>query len=699
MKTPFWLLALLLVFLAFALRMSKLAEQAFWWDEAWSAWVASEPFAQTTELTRSDVHPPLYQWALHVWLRLVGYSEFALRTLSVLFGVLAVAMAGTLARWLSGRWGVGALALALAGVSLIHVNWSQEVRMYALASLGATWAYLAYFRLDVRTPLSWLNFGVACLVACLSHYVGAFVPLSLGVLWLFSLRRLPRAYHLRFIAVMGVVGALTGAWVLYVFSTARPPRVPVAVEWDYILHLWYVILANGQSGEFHRYEQVALGLAGVLAIGTLAIGAWRWRVGMAMTLVLLFPPIFFAVLSTVIQIALTDRYYAVFAPLAGAMGALALWGWWRMAKPLAVVLAVAFFVMAGALVYEDWDARYYRDDYASMFGALHLLMKPDDHLAFISADRYAFVNYYLTRLNAPHPIPQTVRGVPVAVDLSATMPFIVGRRDALWLVYIERTLGDRDGARQAWLDAHYDTRAYQGVDYNGFAWLNKRGLDVPFPTSDAVLAPVVREVRPRDFARVGVPAGETATLWRDDVRLASVTPDRWTLWEVPFYRAYPNGTYAFEVRGVRYPFTLTHAQSAPQDIPRNADATWAGLRLLGYALPDGAPRPNSTYAVKLFWEAQAPIAQEYSVYLHLRGGWNDANGNPLWAQKDGAPADTPLTAWYVGLQAYDVRELKVNALPRGAYELVIGLYDPQTGARLPTNDGREEVVLQVLQVE
>lgn len=50
------------------------------------------------DLRATDVHPPLYFWLVAVWRDLVGHSLFAVRLLSVLCGVAALALVGAIAR-------------------------------------------------------------------------------------------------------------------------------------------------------------------------------------------------------------------------------------------------------------------------------------------------------------------------------------------------------------------------------------------------------------------------------------------------------------------------------------------------------------------------------------------------------------------------------------------------------------------------
>ncbi len=687
-------MALCMLLFGFGLRTSKLADKAFWWDEAWSVYVSAKPLPETTEWVARDAHPPLYQWALHGWVRLVGMSEFANRYFSVLVGVLAIALAGVLARGLSKQRGAGVLAMGLASLSLIHIIWSQETRMYALASLGAVGAFVAYLRLSSMRRVWWGAFVAFSIMATLSHYLGAFAPFALGVHWLFTARWRTKGFNARFIVAGGLIGAVVGAWVLYSLTMATRNPAQVGVDVVYNAYLWFTVLANGQSASIERYETLAFSVLVVLGVG----GVWwlikQWRVGLLMLLVVGLPPFFLAVVGAVLTLPVTDRYFSIYAPIASAVLALALWGVWRMARPVAVLYVMVFVAFGGVFFYERWDARYFQDEYTSLMHAVHHLARPDDHILFVSGERYPYVHYYLDRLNLPNPTPQTVRGVPVAIDLENTMPFLTDRRDALWLINIGLFIGDKDGRASNWLNDNYQTVVNNSVGFDGFAWLAKEGVDAPFPESDAVMPPVITRLRPTDFVRIGVPRGQTVTLWQGQHRVAESTPDHWQLLEYPFYSAYPNGEYVLEVLGERYPVMLSHSQDAPQDTVGNVNASFGALRLIGYQLSERQPRPNSTLNVRLFWEASARSSQEVSVFVHLRGDWNPSTSNPLWAQYDGIPANTPLPAWYEGLVAHDDRPLRIEGLPSGTYTLFVGMYNPQTGQRILLDDGREELLLE-----
>lgn len=151
MQNRFWIVWVLL--LAFAVRVYQLDTQSFWNDEGSSYVQATRSFAEIAENAAADIHPPAYYWALHVWRGLVGESEFALRYLSVLAGVLTVAFAyGYGLRLYPSQREVGAI-IGLTGGLLVALNtfqiyYSQEARMYAALAFWGTasfWALVGFF--------------------------------------------------------------------------------------------------------------------------------------------------------------------------------------------------------------------------------------------------------------------------------------------------------------------------------------------------------------------------------------------------------------------------------------------------------------------------------------------------------------------------------------------------------------------------
>ncbi len=141
--------AWLVLLLAMALRLYRLPAQSMWWDEGHSLFVAGHSLAAIPTVPAMDVHPPLYFWLLHLWLGVAGQSEFALRFLSLTFGLLTVAVMYRLGRrWLGSTGGL--LAGLLAATSPLYLAYSQEVRMYSLVTLFC--ALSLYFFAEAMEP-------------------------------------------------------------------------------------------------------------------------------------------------------------------------------------------------------------------------------------------------------------------------------------------------------------------------------------------------------------------------------------------------------------------------------------------------------------------------------------------------------------------------------------------------------------------
>jgi hypothetical protein len=107
------------------------------------------------------------------------------------------------------------------------------------------------------------------------------------------------------------------------------------------------------------------------------------------------------------------------------------------------------------------------------------------------------------------------------------------------------------------------------------------------------------------------------------------------------------------------------------------------IELAGYDLPARPWRRNDIIPLTLFWQSEAPIREDYNVFVHLL----DEAGQ-IVAQTDSAPAGgaRPTSSWGEGEMIVDRHGLMLgNDFALGAYELRVGMYLPATGERLPAH--------------
>lgn len=199
-----------IVLVALALRLPTLDLQSFWADEAATVDVVRHDLADLYGAVRDqESTPPLYYLLAWIWAQLLGDAEVGLRSLSALFGVLTVPVAGAVGMRAGGAR-AGLFAALLVATSPLLVWFSQEARAYALLVLLATLSLLALLRAaEDPTRGRLLAWGVTAGLLFATHYFALFLVAG-EVLWLaLALRALGRP-----LAVALAGPALAGAALL-----------------------------------------------------------------------------------------------------------------------------------------------------------------------------------------------------------------------------------------------------------------------------------------------------------------------------------------------------------------------------------------------------------------------------------------------------------------------------------------------------
>lgn len=149
----------------------------------------------------------------------------------------------------------------------------------------------------------------------------------------------------------------------------------------------------------------------------------------------------------------------------------------------------------------------------------------------------------------------------------------------------------------------------------------------------------------------------------------------------PVIRLFEGDTWARLSHVEEYELVEENRLWEAPDIEHKLDADLGGkVRLLGY---DGDCRiEDGACSVTLYWQAQARLDTSYTVFAQLL----DPAGR-VRAQVDAAPqaGGYPTIWWLPGEVVVDPVSLALPAdAPRDVpYRLIVGLYDAQTGARLP----------------
>ncbi len=740
-----------LLIAGFGLRLHRLGDKSVWWDEGLAAWTARQSLAATANWTAHDVHPPLYFWLLHFWRLFSGDTEFGLRLLSVLIGVLTVAAAYLLGRTVGGRH-PGLLAALLMAVSRFDITWSQEMRMYALAALLAALALWAAIRVWERGHiLYWLAYILFITAGLYTLYLSVSVLVVVNLVWLFW--ALPRAANrqrelIYWSTFQAIALILFAPWLAYAL-----PRIPTwssaaPVSPVDFIKIYWTALTVGIPLDVGRYAGWTLPVLAIFVGGT-AVLLWQGRGKNQARNVWLFVIGLLFPAAVVYAVSLPKETFFYAPPVApryliiflAAYTALLAWGMVRLAgrrrlAALALTTVVVYTAWVGLRSYHR--GRVLLDDYKSLAMTIEAYKRPSDSvILFTDTDWPIFAYHY----------PDEWRGVPHAWQITPPVADdylapIWEAGDGVWLVVTPYAgVSDPQGEMSNWLAeraaavtayAYEDKALYFYARTAARAALLQTLADGAEPrfAKTAVLPhwrlagydQAVADARSGDVvhlflygqgeettASVGLVDGDGAVWQETAVTLPAADSLARQQIDLLISPDTPSGSYHFFVRddaGAPVQLGAVTLRQKQKAILTAADVTVANrldadfdadIRLVGYDIETESPQPGGVVYLTLYWQAREPITQRYKVFTHLLGKVYNANSdNFLWGQQDNEPVNNtrPTTTWRSGEIIVDSYAIPIDAqAPFGAYQIEIGLYDSATGVRLPLAAGGDHLIL------
>jgi len=735
---------LLITLFAFALRVFRLGDAAVWWDEGFSVWEARMGLGALADRTAYDVHPPFYYWVLHFWRLAVGDGEFQLRFLSVIFGVLTLALLWALARWLLPRRpGVALAAAFLYAISRYMVWWSQEIRMYALVGFLALFSLYAMLRLREGFRWRWaVTYVLSTAAALLSLYTLAFLLIVEGLYWLWTLRRAgswARRGKLlgEWALLQGAVLALFLPWLAYALPRMWRWSVQDTFDAGLFWRLYATMLHVGVSIHIETYWPLVLlsllvVLAGVILL-LFSPKTARQSDGLTLLLLMLFIPPLAVWLMTSFPNAFgySPRVQArYFYPFAATYYLLVAWAVAALADRLPRWRTVAAGVLlAGLVALSLWGlsgyyaGRYLQDEYQSVAATLEAHVQPGDGV-FLHTDKPwpVFAFYYPREFtgwpNGQDADPASVEHWVKPLWENAQGFWLVLNEDALRADHdqlVEKWLVDRALAQHEWRFGPKRVLLFARTPERAENLLALAAGWTPPPPEQPLTAPGVSVIgweQPLVRVKAGDLAHVAVTVQRDDLQADATLA--LTLGEEPLARAeavIPAGSGP-----VRLPLTLVVPPDAPDGrfayIARIGDASAVmgrvqvfgggeGSAYSGVVKPQhpleasfgdpplvrllgydiaGELKPGGTLDLTLYWRVENPADVSYKVFVHLIG----SDGRPA-AQGDDFPlaGERPTTSWQPGEIIRDSYTVDLpEDMAAGDYPLRIGFYDPVSGVRL-----------------
>ncbi|MCX6019627.1 MAG: glycosyltransferase family 39 protein [Chloroflexi bacterium] len=465
---------LLLLFIgAFALRTIGIGVEGLWRDEVDAVRFALEPLPQVlARFTEPGFNGPLYHLLLRGWLNLAGVNDFALRYLSVVCGMLLVALMFVVARRVHGN---GIFAALFAAASPVLVWYSGEGKMYSMQPLVLALALYALLRAVgmagiVGARRWWIVFVAATLVSFGLHILSPLFLAVVVVAVVFGVRRWDR----RAFVLIGVLGVVLLPFAPYVVGRVGQflagggsghPAYSLAVIVQTLMANWVVGLDAGAPFVPSTAPEFVILAVRWLVIGLfLALALWGAfaphvrRAAVVIAAWLLLPALILYLVS--LRVPLFEPRYVLWS--APALYVLADMGLQRLLKAGLSVRAIACCsLLLTVLLFGGVLAQRVRPIRPAVREAVTEIgreLQPGDGVVFqIPYMVYSFDYYlrndpqraYATSYDGPFTNAQTGED-----EVDALLAPMLDFHTRIWLLESESAMWDERGLTRAWFDAH-----------------------------------------------------------------------------------------------------------------------------------------------------------------------------------------------------------------------------------------------------
>lgn len=432
---------ILILCLAFAVRLHNLQVSSFWSDELHSWRRASQQsWSAVFEMWLGSGHGPVYEWGLlHNWMRLGG-GEFFLRFPLVAIGVINTALIFVMAKSFFRNDRISFIATLVFALASLHIYYSREIRPYALDTLFASLSLLFFYQLAFSKTakavwparIGYLFFAALTLY---THYTAGFLLVCLAA-WGSGYALIKRDWaFLRDILLLNLLVVLLFSPWLGMFRsqvTQQPYSWIPEQTWVEVLSIilrpfWHPLVL----GWLVTALLVIVALIGLILVAVSRRGrdSLDETKGKLMLLggCFLGPILIGILLSTFWHPFMIDRYYLYIVPPASLLAGYFLFYIYQktIGKYIAWILLIGVLVSAVGLVRTSWT-----EDWRGLTDKLARGSTSDSMIVLLSGLLLRPFNYYYAGEGF-------VSVLALASDVESVAE-VAQNSDSLWVVRPER---------------------------------------------------------------------------------------------------------------------------------------------------------------------------------------------------------------------------------------------------------------------
>lgn len=211
------------------IRLSAAHLKVLWFDEFLAGNLVRHSWPTLLPAIRQEAHPPFYYALLKVWCGWFGDGALGMRSLSVVAGTGAIAVAATAVREVGGGAAAAATAVMMA-LSSVQIDQGSEAKPYAVLAFFVALVLAGVLRdRRLRTRGSLLALVAAGIACASTHYYGGVAAAAIAAAALAAADG--RKERLRAALLLAAVVGISVVWVAAAVRLDRRAA-------DYIREIW-----------------------------------------------------------------------------------------------------------------------------------------------------------------------------------------------------------------------------------------------------------------------------------------------------------------------------------------------------------------------------------------------------------------------------------------------------------------------------
>lgn len=191
-KNKIQLLLIITILLGAGLRLYHLGWNSLWYDEATIA-VNPNGISRVLESLFKVDEGALFlpsHFVFFSWAKVFGNSEFILRLLPAICGIISIYFIFKLGRYIFGNKSVGLFSAFLIAISPFHVYYAQEMRIYTMVVLlSMISVYFLVKALKNNLDFDWAGYSLINTLSLYMHFSACYILFSEIIFFLLNWRR------------------------------------------------------------------------------------------------------------------------------------------------------------------------------------------------------------------------------------------------------------------------------------------------------------------------------------------------------------------------------------------------------------------------------------------------------------------------------------------------------------------------------